>query len=147
MARYTARVRTRMEPEDAFAYLADLSNFVEWDPGVTASEQIRGEGPGLDAAYDVTVRTGGREMKLTYAVIEYDAPRRMKVVAKTRLFQSIDEIEIVPTDDGALAVYDAELRMPFPLSIGDRLLAKTFNEIGDKAAAGLEKALGGSLVS
>lgn len=37
--------------------------------------------------------------------------------------------------------------MPFPLSLGDRLLAKTFDEIGDKAAEGLETALAGSLVA
>ena len=147
MARYIARVRTDIAPEAVFAYLADLRNFAEWDPGVASSEQVRGDGPGPDAAYDVTVSNGGRDMSLRYEVVEYDAPRRVKVLARTALFRSIDEIEVVATGDGSLAVYDALLKMPFPLSLGDRLLARRFNEIGDRAATGLEAALEGTLVS
>ena len=36
MARYMTRVRTDMAPSEAFAYMADLRNFAEWDPGVTS---------------------------------------------------------------------------------------------------------------
>ena len=37
MARYVTTVRTPRPPAEAFAYLADLGNFAEWDPGVTAA--------------------------------------------------------------------------------------------------------------
>ena len=37
MARYVTKVRTPRSVEDAFAYMADLRNFAEWDPGVTAA--------------------------------------------------------------------------------------------------------------
>lgn len=147
MATYVVRVRTGMAPDAVFTYLADLRNFADWDPGVVTSVQVRGDGPGPDAAYDVTIRPSGRDMTLRYEVVEYEASRRMKLVAKTPLFRSIDEIEVVASGDGTLAVYDAVVKMPFPLSLGDRLLTKKFNEIGDKAAAGLEQALHGTLVS
>ncbi len=147
MARYVARVRTPKSPDQVFPYMADLRNFAEWDPGVVRSEQVTGDGPGPDAVYDVTVKNGGREMTLRYRVTDYDPPRRIEVVGKTRLLTSTDVVEVTPADDGSLVVYDAKLDLPFPLSLADPLLAKAFQKIGDKAAAGLEKALDGSLVS
>ena len=55
MARYIVHVRTSMPPAEAFAYMADLSHFAEWDPGVDRVEQVAGDGAGPDAAYDVAV--------------------------------------------------------------------------------------------
>lgn len=146
MAHYVARVQTPMTPDKAFAYMADLRNFAEWDPGVARSEQVEGDGAGADAVYDVTIKAR-REMTLRYEVTEFDAPQRIKVVGKTRLLTSTDIVEVSATDEGTLVVYDATLDLPFPLSLGDALLAKTFQKIGDKAAAGMVKALDGTLVS
>jgi hypothetical protein len=146
MARYVARVRTSRNADEVFAYMADLRNFAGWDPGVARSEQVVGDGAGPDAVYDVTVRNGGREMTLRYEVVEYDPSRRVKVVGKASVFTSIDVVEVSEDGEGTLVVYDATLRMPFPLSLADPLLAKAFRGIGDKAAAGLERVLVGTLV-
>jgi hypothetical protein len=73
-----------MNADEAFTYMADLRNFASWDPGVVRSEQVAGNGLGPDAAYDVTVRNGGRDMTLRYEVVEYDPPRRVKVAARRR---------------------------------------------------------------
>jgi hypothetical protein len=62
------------------------------------------------------------------------------------VFTSIDVVEVNEGGEGTLIVYDATLRMPFPLSLADPLLAKAFRGIGDKAAAGLEQVLNGTLV-
>jgi len=40
MARYIVQVRTPMPPAEAFAYMADLRSFAEWDPGVDRVNQI-----------------------------------------------------------------------------------------------------------
>lgn len=146
MAHYVARIRTPMSPEDVFAYMADVRTFSEWDPGVVRSVQVAGDGPGPDAAYDVTVRAAGRELTLRYEVVEFDAPRRVKVVGKGFVFTSVDVIEVIVEEGGTTMVYDATVTMPFPLSLGDSLLSRSFQTIGDKAAAGMEKALGGSMV-
>ena len=146
MAHYVARIRTPMVPEETFAYMADIRTFAERDPGVVRSVQVAGDGPGPDAAYDVTVLAGGRELTLRYEVVEFDAPRRVKVVGKGLVFTSVDVIEVIPEEGGSTMVYDATLTMPFPLSLGDSFLSRSFQTIGDKAAAGMEKALAGSLV-
>jgi carbon monoxide dehydrogenase subunit G len=146
MAQYIARILTPKPAEEAFAYMADLRNFAEWDPGVVSSQQVAGDGPGLDAAYDVTVRAGSRKMTLRYVVTEYNAPKRIEVVGKTKLLTSTDVIEVSADGDETLVVYDAKLDLPFPLSLGDALLSRTFDKIGDKAAAGMEQALDGTLL-
>lgn len=46
MARYTVQVSTPKPADEAFAYMADLRNFAQWDPGVKEVEQIHGAGAG-----------------------------------------------------------------------------------------------------
>ncbi len=147
MARYIARVRTSKAHEDVFAYMADLRNFAEWDPGVVAVAQVSGEGPGAGSEYAVTVSTGRREMTLRYEVSEFDPPHGLTAVARTGLLTSTDVVSVTPSPGGTDVVYDATLTLRFPLSLGDPILSRVFNRIGDKAAAGLERALDGSLVS
>ncbi len=147
MARYVARVRTATSPTDAFAYMADLRNFADWDPGVVGVAQVSGDGPGAGSEYDVTVSTGRREMTLRYRVNEFDPPHSLTAVARTGLLTSTDVVSVTQSADGTDVVYDATLALRFPLSLGDPLLSRVFDRIGDKAAAGLERALDGRLFS
>ncbi len=147
MARYVVRINTAMPVEDVFNYMADVRNFEEWDPGVLRSVQIEGDGPGVGSVYDVTVPSFGRESTLRYTMTEYSPPGRFKVVGKNSFLTSIDVIEVSRIGDQTEFVYDATLELKFPFSLGDAFLTKVFNKIGDKAAAGMERALGGALVS
>lgn len=145
MARYVTTVRTPCSPEDAFAYVADLRNFAEWDPGVAAAEQVEGQGIGPDAAYDVTVKNPGRDITLRYRTVEFDAPRMLRVVATSWMFTSDDRITVEPDGVSSLVTYDAELRLNGLLRLGDLGLRIAFGRIGDRAAAGLRKALNGTV--
>lgn len=148
MPRYTATVRTPLSFKEAFAYMEDLHNFVEWDPGVTEVTQTRGKGPGPDAVYDVTVDNSGREMTFEYETTEYRPPQQITVYGKSGIFRSTDVITVQPDGaDGSLVTYDAKLEMVFPLSLADALLKGTFQKIGDKAVAGLTRELNGTRVS
>jgi hypothetical protein len=143
MARYVTTVRTPRSPEDAFAYMADLRSFAEWDPGVRRVVQIEGDGAGPDSVFDVTVKNPGRDLTLRYRTTEFDAPRAVRVVATSTLFTSDDRITVTPDGDGSLVMYDAELRLNGPLGLADPLLRLAFGRIGDRAAAGLRTALDG----
>lgn len=143
MARYVTTVRTPRSPDEAFTYMADLRNFAEWDPGVTASTQVQGDGPGPDAEFDVSVKAPGRPLTLRYVTTEYDAPRSVTVKASSRLFTSLDRIDVTPEGDGALVRYDAELTFNGPLGIFDKLLQGSFRKIGDRANQGMIRALDG----
>ena len=145
MAQYVTTVRTPRTPDESFVYMADLRNFAEWDPGVRDSTLVRGDGPGPDAEYDVTVdAVGGRGLTLRYAATDYDAPRSITVQASSRLFTSLDRIDVTPDGDGALVRYDARLTLNGPLGLFDRLLAGSFRKIGERANRGLIRALDGT---
>ena len=131
-----------MTPQEAFAYMADLGNFVEWDPGVKAVRQVEGSGGGPDAVFDVTVVAPGPDLTLRYVTEEHDAPHNLLVVARSIVFTSIDRITVEPDGTGSLVTYDADLRLNGVLRVGDLGLRLVFGQIGDRAAAGLRRVLG-----
>lgn len=143
MAHYLCRVQTPMSAEDAFAFMSDVRNFEQWDPGVVSVTQVAGAGPGPDAAYDVLTSNRGRESLFRYVVTAYDSPVSYTIVGRKSPFTSTDMVRVEPADQGALVTYSADLDMPFPLSLADRWLQGIFDPIGDAAAAGLATALGG----
>jgi carbon monoxide dehydrogenase subunit G len=123
--------------------MADVRNFARWDPGVEKVTAVAGDGPGPGASYDVVVRAGPRRLVLRYEVKEWDAPHRVLLVAQTRTLRSVDEITVQPADGGALVTYDAQLELRGVLSLGNPLLGAVFSRVGDRAAAGLRRALAG----
>jgi carbon monoxide dehydrogenase subunit G len=151
MARYVTKVRTTRPADEVFAYLADLRNFADWDPGVRRVAQVEGDGAGPDTVFDVTVAGVGRDLTLRYVTLEYDAPREVLVRAESTLFTSVDRItvETVETvdadgaDGGTIVTYDADLRLNGLFRVGDLGLRLVFGRIGDRAAAGLRRALDG----
>ena len=142
MARYVTTVRSAKTPREAFAYMADLRNFAEWDPGVKAVRQVKGSGGGPDAVFDVTVVAPGPDLTLRYLTEEHDAPRNLLVVARSSVFTSIDRITVEPDGTGSVITYDADLRLNGVLRVGDLGLRLVFGQIGDRAAAGLRRVLG-----
>lgn len=147
MARYSTTVRTPLAPAEAFAYMADLRNFERWDPGVTGVVQVKGDGGGAEAVFDVQVKSPGKDLTLQYVTTHYDEPSSVQVEARSAMFTSIDRIDVVPDGDGSRVTYDAELRLNGVLGVFDLGLRLAFKRIGDRAAAGLERALQGERVA
>ncbi len=141
MARYSVTVASPWKPEQAFTYMADVRHFAEWDPGVKRSRLVRGEGPGPDAAYDVTVDAGRRSMTLTYEVTSWEPTSRIVLRAESSWLRSVDEIRVEPSELGCEVTYDAELTLKNVLGIFGPLLGRSFEKIGDRAAAGLRDVL------
>ena len=141
MARYATTIDTPWSAEAAFAYMAEMRNFAQWDPGVRHAESAIGSGPGLGAAYDLDVRAGPGVMTLRYEIVEWDPPRRLVARAETGTLLSLDEIRVEPTSTGASVTYDAELTFRGIARIASPALALAFRRIGDRAAGGLRTAL------
>ena len=142
MARYVTTVRSAKTPREAFAYMADLRNFAEWDPGVKAVRQVEGSGGGPDSVFDVTVVAPGPDLTLRYVTEVHDAPHNLLVVARSIVFTSIDRITVEPDGTGSIVTYDADLRLNGVLRVGDLGLRLVFGQIGNRAAAGLRRVLG-----
>lgn len=147
MARYVTSVRTPMSVDEAFAYMADLRNFANWDPGVSRSVLVAGDAPGPDAAFDVTVKGPGRDMVLRYAIVEWQPTQEFVAKAETSTLVSNDRITVAEVDGATIVTYDAELNLKGVFKIGALGLKLVFNRIGDRAAAGLRTALRGQAVT
>ena len=141
MARYLVRIRSPKSPDEAFAYMANLENFAEWDPGVTRAEQVEGEGPGPGAAYDVTVK--GLRAPLRYRTTRFEPPNSIVALAESRFLTSLDTITIESDGEGSIVTYDAKLTLNGPLALADPILGLSFGRIGDRATAGLIRVLDG----
>jgi carbon monoxide dehydrogenase subunit G len=142
MARYVTSVATPLSAAEAFAYMADVTHFVEWDPGVKRVLRVAGDGAGVGAAYELTVQAGGTTV-MRYGVKEYEPPRRILLVARTSFLTSVDEVRVEPSGSGCIVTYDAKLTLNGPLGLFDPLLRLAFRRIGDRAAAGLKRMLSG----
>jgi len=143
MAHYVVSVRTAWSQEDAFAFMADLTNFAEWDPGVLLSTQVAGDGAELGAAFDVEVKSIGGSMTLQYVLTEFESPSRCVAVAESDKLKSVDVITVEVDGTDSIVTYDAELTLKGAFGMADPAFQLAFNSIGDKAAAGLVSVLDG----
>lgn len=152
MARYVARVRTPWPADEAFALVSDMRTFASWDPGISAVEQVAGDGAGVGAVYDVHVWALPRDITLRYETEYYEPPTNegagvVRLVARSTLLTSVDVITVTPVRGATEVVYDADLRLNGPLRVGDLGLRAAFQVIGARAQAGLRHALHGSAVA
>ena len=98
-------------------------------------------GPG--PSYGDRVEEGA---ELRYITKSYEPPRRTVVEASSSLLRSYDVIEVTPLAEGCEVRYEATLELNGLLRVADPLLGLVFDRIGDRAAAGMEKALDGSKI-
>jgi hypothetical protein len=142
MARFVDTVMTSTwSQDDAFAYMADVRNFAEWDPGTKRVVQVQGSGSGPIAEYDVTVRMGSRSMTLRYEVTEWDPPHRVVLESSKAWMTLRDEIVVDRVDTDTLVTYDARITLRGPLKVFDKVLDRRFREMGERGAAGLRQKL------
>jgi hypothetical protein len=144
MATYTTKLKSSQSPEEAFLYLADLSNFAQWDPGVTKASHVEGTGTEKGAQFDVTVKAIGPDLTLRYTLTGYEPYKSFTAVAKSTVFTSTDTITVEPAESGCFVTYSAVLQLNGPLALGDLWLRPVFKRIGDRAAHGLRAALRGT---
>ena len=142
MPRYTVTVSSSRTPSDAFAYMADMRLYPEWDKGIKRVELVRGDAAGKGATYDVTIPGfRGKDSVLRYETVEHDPDTNVLLVGKNRLLTSVDRITVAPTANGCDVTYDARLTFNWFLAPMNLALAAVFNKVGDRATRGLRKKL------
>ena len=141
MARYATHITTEMAPDEAFAYLADVTRYPEWDPSIIGVVQVVGARPEVGSTYDLTIKAVGT---LRYRISRFSAPVRMVIVAKSLTLNSADEILVHPSGRGSIVTYDAHLSLRQLGGLLDPLLQLAFDRVGRRAAEGLRRALSGT---
>lgn len=151
MAQQVARIRSPWTQERLFAYMADLRNFKEWDPGIKEARLVAGEGPGTGAAYELTVGGVGRDLLLRYETEAFEPPSRLVVRARTPSLLSLDEIRVVPLEggpgfEGSVLSYSATLELRGLMALGAPLLPLMLRRIVNRAADSLARIVEGERV-
>jgi carbon monoxide dehydrogenase subunit G len=139
MARYVTKVRTTRSADDVFAFMADLRNLTQWDPGVRDAVMVEGEAGTESAVVDVSVSG----TTLRYHTTSFDPSTSVVVRAESSTMISIDRIDVDDQGDTRVVTYDADLQLKSVLKVADPLLRLAFRRIGDRAAAGLRRVLDG----
>ena len=135
VARYTTTIDSTLPAEEAFAYMADFSNALEWDPSVTEASRSG------DSAFDLVAKFGGRAVPLRYEVVSLEPPRSIVLEARKPSFTSRDTITVTAAPGGSTVHYDARLEFKGVGRLFDPLMQLVFNRTGAKAAAGMRAAL------
>jgi len=138
---YTLRVPSARSVERTFAFMADLRNFEQWDPGVRWARLARGSGPGPGTVYDVAVGRVLWDIVFQYHTLEHDPPRRVVARADRFLLTSLDIIAVENADEGSEVVYTAGLEFRGPLRPLSPLLGSMFERIVNRAGDGLRATL------
>ncbi len=103
---------TSADPATAFAYLADFSRIVEWDPFVVRAETLDEGAPRVGTRYRIVGRVLGRPIRLDYRIVELDPPRRVRLVGTGgRTFDGWDEVTLAPAGSGTTVRYEAEIAL------------------------------------
>ncbi len=142
MARYRTTIDSKLSPGEAFEYLSDFAKAKEWDPGVIEGEALTIGSPGPGSRFRLVAKFLGRKVPLEYSIIAFDPAHRVVFQADEAMVRSTDEICCAPSGEGPSVTSEADLRLKGALGgIFDPLLGLVFRRIGDRASAGLEKAL------
>ncbi len=142
MARYRTTIDSKLSPEEAFEYLSDFANAKEWDPGVVEGEALTGGSPGPGSRFRLVAKFLGRQVPLEYKIIAFDPAQRVVFHSDEAMVRSTDEIRFARSGAGTSVTYEADLRVKGPLGgLFDPLLGLVFRRIGNRASAGLHKAL------
>lgn len=139
MAVYTATVPSPAPPSVVCDYMADFRSCATWDPSVKSASLLSGGDPVRKGAR-FHVNAGG--IPLDYETTELVPGEKVVLYAKNALMVSLDTITFVARADGGTDMtYHATVNLRGPFRVLSPLLNKSFNGVGDRAKAGLEKAL------
>ena len=84
MARYVTTIESTLTPAEAFAYMADFSNALHWDPSVVSASKASAGPVGVGSSFELVVKFGGRKLPLQYELVSFDEPRSFVVESPQR---------------------------------------------------------------
>lgn len=127
--------------EEAFAYVADLSNTAAWDPSVKRADRLDGGPVGKGSEFRLLTVFGGREMQMRYVVTEYHPPTRLVVEGEGATVNVTDIAAFSPAGSGTRIDWRAELRFRSLLRFAEPLLLIPIRKTARRSLAGLRDAL------
>lgn len=141
MAVLKERIDTRLEIDDAFAFIADFANSAQWDPGTATSARLD-DGPiRVGSRFALGVRMGGRIAPMTYTITHLDTPRRVVLAGEGSGVSAIDDISFESAGGRTAISYTADIRLRGALRLLAPFAGGAFRRLADNARAGMQRTL------
>jgi dehydrogenase/reductase SDR family protein 12 len=120
--------------EQAFRYLADFRNIVQWDTSVRCAVQTTPGAPGVGTHYELVLELVGQRVPMSYTIAAHAPARRLVLEGRGRRFRVVDRIVVEPATQGARIHYQAAIRLEGPWSrLQERALAPFVEQAGRRA--------------
>lgn len=158
VASYETTLTVPCSVDETFAFVSDFRHAARWDPRTYGVEKATDGTIGIGTRF---ILTGGmlREelvkrlhiprsmagMALPYDVVEFDAPNYFVLEGESRLVRYQDRLEFSQESDGTRVRYAADLHLKGPLAVGEPLLHRMFQRIGDDATRHLPEVVAGGV--
>lgn len=138
------RTVTVDRPQDeVFAYLADFTTTMEWDPGTVETTRQSGDG-GVGTTYHNVSKFLGRTTELTYVVTDHHPPGLLRLRGENDTVVARDTMTLTGASHGSTTIsYRAEFEFKGWARLAAPLAAPALKRLGDRAARQLQTALDG----
>ena len=142
MATIERSLLVKAPPEQAFAFLADHANDIQWLPGLADARNFTGEG--TDYRWECTYKMSGISFTITGQVLEHDPPRRHVVETRGGVVSTWDWT-LEPEGDGTRISLRMEYTVPVAAlgKLAEKLLLKQNEKAADEGLTNLQRILGG----
>jgi uncharacterized protein YndB with AHSA1/START domain len=130
MAAIINSIDVNRSPAEVFAYLDQLDRHGEWQESIISTKEVT-EGPVRvgSRATDQRQVPGGRKMDVTYEIVEYDPPRRLRFEGVSGPVRPNGTLTVDPLDGGARS------RVRIELDFRGRGIGKLFAPMARRQAA------------
>ena len=124
MKRIERRARVDAPPEELFAYLSDLANLPEWQPGIVSAEITSGDELGIGTTARVVRDLMGQRIEAPMTVTAYEPPSRLAIRSEVSGVKATAELDLTPADGAATdLVFAMEIRGSFITSFMEPMIA------------------------
>lgn len=135
MAEYRAQLPVAAPADEAYRYLADLTNLPEWYPSVVEVQ------PGGDATI-VVAAFFGRRIELPFRTETATPNRELVFVSNTNRIAARLSLTFEPFESGCVVTYHSSTKLKGALKLFERGLQITYDTAAEKAVAKLAETLG-----
>ena len=142
MVHFERQLVVPVAQDEAFAYMSRFDSAAEWDPGTKSARMVTPEPVGVGSAFELETVFLGKTNMLRYEVRQFEAPKRLVLVAETATVRATDKITFARHSSGGTVIgYNADLDLKGAARLATPLFAIAFKRIGEAGADGLLAAL------
>jgi hypothetical protein len=141
IARSIHTVRSRRSPSAAFLFISDLRHAPRWDPQTSAVAKTTPGAIGLGTRFVLTARLAGVSFDMPYEILRFEPSSSLVIAGETRWLRYRDEITFESEGEGVRITWDAHASLTSVLRLGNPVLTRLFQWIGERATSGLTSAL------